>query len=134
MSRGEQAIHPSNVRLPLLIVALALAATIPVCWDMAGDVVRTPAERIFILIPGAVAFPAGLFLVFAYVVPAFWTSTSWTIGMYLMWPVSWGVYAVIFNVLRRTEHATVYWRAVALLCVLLALNVTGCYAPEVFNR
>jgi hypothetical protein len=45
MSRGEQAIHTSNVRLPLLIVALALAATIPVCWDMAGDVVHTPAER-----------------------------------------------------------------------------------------
>jgi hypothetical protein len=120
----------SRLWLPLLMTGVALASTIQVCLDMAGEVGRGPTG-LLVLIPGVLVFPVGLFLALCYVAPAMLAGLSFA---QIVCPALWGVYAVLFHALHRTPHRRTYWRALVLLCVLLVLNAVGCYAPQVAHR
>jgi len=120
----------SRLWLPLLITGVALASAIPVCLDMAGEVGRGPTG-LLVLIPGVLVFPVGLFLALSYVAPATLAGLSFA---QIVCPAFWGVYAALFHELHRTPHPRTYWRALLSLCVLLALNAVGCYAPQVAHR
>jgi hypothetical protein len=120
----------SRLWLPLLLTAVALASTIPVCLDVAGEIARGP-QGLLVLIPGVLVFPVGLFLALSYIAPATLAGLSFA---QIVCPALWGVYAALFHELHRTDKRRTYWRALLLLCVLLAVNAAGCYAPQVAHR